>query len=313
MDGVAVAGHGHCKGARGTSNKQDGANNIKDRLPPIAIGQIIMSNDSALQTPAAGGSENNADGVQDSYYVTSVEQQRSEPTDNRSTTTEEENSNSSNDLGKFLEGSGLDFEDDFNQDFSRQLCELTLRQWIGASKPDINFSISSPAQSSNKVAIYIKSALLIALKLTEFIMEAEKDERNGLGNPIPLDSINIVNVMVRSRKGIQGIGKSTEAQETIEFVWVMSIFGDESATGTVMARLFAVGKVLYELFSTIAPMVDDELSFQMASMDFINLGNEVENGYRAQKKKHWRSTHADDTNLNYVARLESMGIPWSVL
>ncbi len=85
-----------------------------------------------------------------------------------------------------------------------------------------------------------------------------------------------------------------------------------------MSRLFAMGKVLYELFSTlyelfstIEPAVTDKPPVQMASVYSVNLGNDGADAddNHTQKKKH---SFADDTNLNYVARLESIGIPWSL-
>ncbi|KAL3760363.1 hypothetical protein ACHAWU_000338 [Discostella pseudostelligera] len=167
----------------------------------------------------------------------------------------ETTSKNGNALCQYLEGSGLDFIDDsllqattpqVDQDFIQHLSEYSLRQWIVASNPVVSFDTVTSTPSSTDRTQYIKSALLIALKLAECFLEAEKDERNGHGNPIPLASIATENVLLRSRKGGQhaGVGESSEAQETIEFVWIMSLVGDDPATGTVMARLFAVGKIL---------------------------------------------------------------------
>jgi hypothetical protein len=73
--------------------------------------------------------------------------------------------------------------------------EYTLQQWI---KKHIEIDSNSrkahsvtPKELSKK---YIQSALQIALKLTEFILEAEKDEQLGHLNPIPLSSISSENV-----------------------------------------------------------------------------------------------------------------------
>ncbi|KAL3760370.1 hypothetical protein ACHAWU_000345 [Discostella pseudostelligera] len=227
-------------------------------------------------------------------------------------------------VSKYLERIGLNLEADFllhdttqqvEQDASQHLFEYTLRQWIGALKPEISFDTVTSLPSSTQRAQYVKSALVIALKLTECILEAEKDERNGHGNPIPLASITPENVLIRARKGGQHavVSESTEEQEKIEFVWVMSSFGDESATGSVMARLFAVGKVLLELFSTKDPHMEDDLpSFHKASIDAINLSIEAEDVSPTRKKHRWRSAQSLYKDSEYTAALESNGVPWSL-
>ena len=60
--------------------------------------------------------------------------------------------------------------------------ELTLYQWVAGWK--------SKAQTNpGQVSAYIKVALSIALMLADHLLEAEKEEQNGNGNPIPLESI----------------------------------------------------------------------------------------------------------------------------
>jgi hypothetical protein len=132
----------------------------------------------------------------------------------------------------YLEGSGVTFDTDtFWQgsaqqpsiDASEQLCEYTLQQWVMHSKPDIRLHTSTSAQSHEHVVNhFIKSALLIALKLTECMLEAEQDEAIGHGNPIPLASIAAENVLIRTRKhhhrAILGESDDEDAHENIEFV-----------------------------------------------------------------------------------------------
>ena len=230
---------------------------------------------------------------------------------------------SSANLRNYLEGSGLDFGADFlfqdsnsqiDLDSSQLLREYTCRQWITNTKLEIDSTTDIYKKSSNAAAKYTKSALFIALKLTECILEAEKDERNGYGNPIPLDSITTENVMIRAKTKHHGVGGSDEAHEMIEFVWVMSFVGDDSATGTVMARLFAVGAVLYELFSMNAVIMDDDVpANQIALFDSININIEAEVEYPSQKKTRWWSKYHDDNKIsNCFADLESNGIPWSL-
>ncbi len=220
---------------------------------------------------------------------------------------------------------------------SHHLREYTLRQWIMCSKcteidsstnKKITLGALQPSGVSNK---YIRSALQIALKLTEFILEAERDERMGFRNPVPLASIAPENVLIRARRngnreyreGGADTDEREEQDETINFVWVMSFVGDDLATtGTVMSRLFALGKVLYELFSTNdEPMwqEQDRISAcqngNIVSMSSMNLRgyDEDSSNDRPPKRSQRRSAHSTDDNIsNLVSRLESMGIPWSL-
>ena len=92
------------------------------------------------------------------------------------------------------------------------LLECTMHQWI-----EKNGKQSSPDH-------YMKTALQIALKLTEFILEADEEERSGKGNAIPLDSINADNVLIRGSRGGRG-------RNTIDFAWIMSSLGESPAVG----------------------------------------------------------------------------------
>ena len=209
--------------------------------------------------------------------------------DTRTTATEDkkvkDHCDDDSELVNYLEGSGLlDFDSDSlvlqadsttyatphfleqrdneGKASSQQLREYTLREWIRNSKPEIDSSNSTtalPSVQPRKLSIkYIKSAVVIALKLTESILEAEKDEQMGHMNPIPLASIAPENVLIRARRRgggrdqVTSLGEAdtAKADEMIDFVWVMSFVGDNLETGTVMSRLFAMGKVMYELFST---------------------------------------------------------------
>lgn len=125
---------------------------------------------------------------------------------------------SNSDLCNYLEGKGLDFELDslvhgptphLDRDASTpHLREYTLQQWIELSLPDFNSSIASSSTmqlstTSSAMGNYIQSALRIALKLIESIVEADKDEQNGHNNPIPLASITPENVMIGTKRGGQ--------------------------------------------------------------------------------------------------------------
>lgn len=220
------------------------------------------------------------------------------------------------DLFNSLEGSEIDLDLDrlgwdlarpLDYDSSQQLNEYTLQQWIELASPDFG--------SGSGTAVYIESSLQIALKLIEYILEAEKDELDGHVNPIPLASIVPENVVLGAKKGQHAVGESDEAQGIIEYVWIMSIIGDDSATGGILERLFAVGHILYYLFSAgVVPMIDDiTTAYQKASMNSINLSNEdARHNSHAQKKHHPREAQADKRICDCVESLESTGIPQSL-
>ncbi|KAL7431414.1 hypothetical protein ACHAXH_005028 [Discostella pseudostelligera] len=145
----------------------------------------------------------------------------------------------SSDLSKFVKDCGLDLVADFlsqsptldhEPDSSQHLQEYTLRQWIMSSKPEIEFNAATSMQSSTEFAKYTLSALRDALKLTECLIEAEKDEQHGHINPIPLASIAPANVLIRATVGSE-VDLSDNTQETIEFAWIMSFVDDDLATG----------------------------------------------------------------------------------
>jgi len=230
---------------------------------------------------------------------------------------------SDTDLCKYLEEGGFDVESgrhartptpQLDHDPSRQLRVHTLQQWIETSSPDINPSIVATSHLSSAMGNFIKSALLISLKLINCIMESETDEPGGSGDPIPLASIAPECVMLGTKNGQHAAGGSDEMEVVIEHVWIMSIDGDDSATGAVSERLFAMGKVLYYLFSMGVPMVNGHARATLkTSLSSINLSSEAErDDNQAQKKHHWREVQADDTIFNYLAKLESNGVPWSL-
>ena len=232
--------------------------------------------------------------------------------DGAATETKSKNGNAS---CQYLEGSGLDFIDDSllqvkTPQVEQNLSEYTLQQWIMASNPVISFDTATSMPSPSKRTQYIMSTLPIALKLTECLIEAEKDEQNGLTNPIPLASIAPDNVLIRAK--VEGeIEPPNDAHETIEFAWFMSFVGDDLATGGVMARLLALGKVLYELFSSKELIMDIPT---MVSMHSIDLRNDIKSSDQcSQKKCHWRPNQAgDDISMDIFASLAADGVPWSL-
>ena len=129
--------------------------------------------------------------------------------------------------------------------------------------------------------------------------------------PSPLESIIPENVMLGTKCDQHANGET----KIIEFVWIMSIIAEDSVKGDVMARLFAMGKVLFYLFSAgEVPMLEDGTPASLnTSLDFINLSAEADRDYsHAQKKNHRRSANTDYEISDCVALLESTGVPRSL-
>ena len=192
-------------------------------------------------------------------------------------------------------------------DATKQLLDYPLRQWIEKKNRE---EISSPAE-------YMKEALTIALKLTEFIIQAEKVEQVGWGNvPVSLESIDAINVHVLASQNQVG------GNEAVELVWMSSPAGENPIAGTVSARLFAMGMILYELFSgERMPLMADVpmLSASSKSMGGIALTSDNEsscssgsNHHRPQKRYQTHMAPAGDMLSNCIANLEWKGLPWPV-
>lgn len=229
----------------------------------------------------------------------------------------------SSDVAAYVEELGFDLvvdlieqrsTPDLEHDSCTKFCEYTLRQWITSSMPEIDFNAALSLDPS-KAANYTKSAICVALKLIECLLEAEKDEKSGQFNPIPLASIAPQNVLIRTKDGSK-VDQSDEAEKVIEFVWVMSFVGDDSATGDIMERLFALGKVLFELFSTKELIMDSNTTDlpNMVSMHSIALSNDsVTVDPRSKKKSYWRSDKANHKIFSdSISILEANGVPWSL-
>lgn len=172
-----------------------------------------------------------------------------------------------------------------------QLKDIPMQEWISKSNQDMAQGKPSTSWKSLKdEPDYIGTALSIALKLTECLIDAEKDERKGDGNPIPLASIIAGHVIIGTgdEGSTEGFAR-TAGRGGIERVWVMSCdcTGDRRGTGRVVSRLFALGAVLYELFSRgEAPLPEEDVSTADAtSICSIQLNDESNGSYFSKKKK----------------------------
>ena len=176
------------------------------------------------------------------------------------------------------------------------LHDLTMSQWVGRCE-----SASTMQSRTDQVLGYTKAALPIVLKLTDFLIEAENDEKNGQGNPIPLESIRADNVLIRSNEPYAMRG----GQEVIENVWIVSSMGDNPASGTVVARLCAVGNIIYKLFAgddESTSLQEDGILTREASACI----EEEENDNHQRKR---RLKHSLGRSSNCIARLASKGYP----
>ena len=208
-------------------------------------------------------------------------------------------------------------DDDSAADEQQQFHDLSLHQWVVSCRSKILGIDNTATQkmASDQVLRYIKAALPIAIQVTEILIEAEKDEQQGRENPVSLESIAAENVLIRSRVEDQ--------HEVIENAWIMSSIGDPlyalmdtkyPDTGTVKARLCAMGHVLYKLFSGddstsllnggIRSMVADD-----AAEDGKFSASQDENDNHGRKKK---SCQRQSAQYNCIARLGSKGYPFSI-
>ena len=87
----------------------------------------------------------------------------------------------------------------------------------------------------------------------------------------------------------------------IEFAQIMSNSGESSSVETVSARMFAIGTILYELFSTEKPPMDYLPTSNARFVTDIDLTDETEsNNERPQKKAQKHATQTGDQVSNFL-------------
>ncbi|KAL7554455.1 hypothetical protein ACHAWF_017906 [Thalassiosira exigua] len=116
---------------------------------------------------------------------------------------------------------------------------VTLRQWIDRSSQRLANPTSANRFSKEGRLSYIKSAIPLALDLAGLLLEAE----NGT-NPIPLASITSDNVIVFVK-----YENTNDNAELVDRVEIMKSASKNQDDGGHMPRLFALGAILYEVFS----------------------------------------------------------------
>ena len=208
-----------------------------------------------------------------------------------------------NDIGNAFDHKGEQHQSDFN-DFDKDVDSffheyendigdldnkdpdvnsIALREWIKRSKIA---TIFAPAE-------YVRLALPVALKLTEFLVETESDiVRDGCdaGIPMPLTSIAAENVYLTTRPTAaaalewEGEEGGAVVLEAIEFVRIKRITEDFSTedcstedcsdTGGVMNKLFCLGVIMYEIFSggdEVQTPLNEEVDPLLHHLDILKL------------------------------------------
>ena len=192
--------------------------------------------------------------------------------------------------------------------------EWTLHQWIVGHKSKL-LKFDTAQTESGQMLEYTKAALPIILKLADFLIEAEKDEKNGEVNPVPLESIVAKNVLIRT-KDLNLLGDAK--QEVIEYVWIMRSIGEDPGVGSPMARLCAVGNIIYQLLagdeSTSLPLEYGMLNNDAANAECYQTdrGNKIDNRRSKRRESQSSSSYSEDISSYCIARLASKGVPFSV-
>jgi len=178
--------------------------------------------------------------------------------------------------------------------------EITLRQWIQKSKSTMEKKPPSLNQPTRATLDYVISALPIALKLTEFIIEAERYEQFQQ-NPISLSSIAGGNVFLRTK------GLNEGSDDEIEYVWIMSCVGDTNI-GPTKLRLFSMGMVMYELFSTEEPLLEGMSTLDSSSNNMVSMSSIDDNQSDIYQQRKRPMICGD----SWATKLESTGMPLPV-
>ncbi|KAL7545666.1 hypothetical protein ACHAWF_011684, partial [Thalassiosira exigua] len=183
-----------------------------------------------------------------------------------------------------------------------RLQRVTLRQWIDGSKQRLG---NGRLAAGNLP--YVKSATLLALKLTQFLLEMEDGTM-----PVPLASITSENVVVFVKS--ENINDNAEAIGRVE---ITRCTGENPARGGNMPRLFALGGILYEVFSQ-RPFLGRGSSnhsrpSNSASVGGLILTDEtIENlDHRPSKRSQRKLSQSEEDGMRgeYLKQLEMLGIP----
>jgi len=224
---------------------------------------------------------------------------------------------------------------------------LTLREWIDASFANKTISSHDRSSAKDNMSSYVTAAIPLAIKLVEFLIQMEEN-RNIATMEYSYDGAPVItceNILVRLLEDSGGNGDSdhhSRRREAVESVCVGDTPADDtdngngnSSSNTVPSRLFSLGVVLYEVFSSrsgkdavadaaAASSVDvrrlrlggnDEIEPTDRNDDDGDSSNHHRPAKRSQPNNATNSRNSNNSNSNYrelISHLEVGGIPQSL-
>jgi len=196
--------------------------------------------------------------------------------------------------------------------------EISLRQWVNINSRNIT-------QSSYQYHEYIKSAILLALMMIDYIIESEEEQ----DEPIPLeciDSSKVLFYLMQKRNSYEGLKNGSQPEKTADledsdFVWIMNSSSEDgnSDIGTVQSRLFAVGLILYELFSADQEQLIEDMPSLLSNTALpsvqgidLNTSESKQHPNTTRPQKRLSTTGEGDKISSCIAKLEGKGAPRSI-
>ncbi|KAL7530046.1 hypothetical protein ACHAWF_003220 [Thalassiosira exigua] len=184
-----------------------------------------------------------------------------------------------------------------------KLRRLTLREWID----DSDRKCSDDGGNSS----HVESAIPLALALVDFLLATDDGE-----DAVPLACIagDNVTLFVDSRR-------TSGSVEVVIRGEIARLAGERQGRGGDMQRLFALGVILYEVFSRRplpgAGPSNPLSSSTSATVGGLSLTDETMETHedRQSKRSQRTSSRAKDSDIHWdsIAHLEMLGIPRSVL
>lgn len=180
---------------------------------------------------------------------------------------------------------------------------VTLREWIDRSMPRFANSTETPGHLTEEMSSYIKSAIPLALKITEFLIEMETRT-----DSVSTASITCENILVKSEQN---------QENKVEFVDQVIIKNcvDDLEPGTNMPHLFSLGVVLYELFSSQSGKVlRNSIAESLVSVRSLSLSNDATVCNRPVKRSQLNLSRSGNIIVHdeFISQLEAFGTPQSL-
>lgn len=193
------------------------------------------------------------------------------------------------------------------QKSQQQFRVVTLREWIDKSMPRSN-GTTTPGHLTTKMSSYIKLAIPIALKLTEFLIETE-----NLSGADSMASLDCKDLLVRLQHSYDVFQNQTV--ESVDRVEVKSRVGDDKDPVANLPPLYSLGLVLYEVFSSQSGKdAASAMAGSLVSVKGLSLSNKATGFDRPAKKSQPNFSLPRDNVIHdaFIAKLELLGIPRSL-